>query len=52
MRFDRQNILAGSKPFFSWYSETIELFSPTEPNRTELNMASRDRTEICFIAFE
>jgi hypothetical protein len=29
------------------YSETLELFSPpepnrTEPNRTELNMASRD----------
>ncbi len=24
------------------YSETLELFSPTEPNRIELNMASRD----------
>jgi len=49
------------------YSETLELFSLTEPNRIELNMGSEspeffnisiflwvrfDRTDLCFNAFE
>jgi hypothetical protein len=56
----------GNERFYT-YSETLELFSPTGSNRTELNMASRDpnffnilmffrvrfdHTELCFIAFE
>jgi len=50
------------KRFFSVYSETLELFSLTEPNRIgwnpnifNISMFIRvrfDRTELCIIAFE